>query len=53
MTEYEEICIGKSIKELEIELEYQYRLGYLPTDSFPQYIKDRIELIKYKEHEES
>jgi hypothetical protein len=49
MTEYEEICNGKSIEELEIELKYQLSLGYNEGDSFPSYIKDRIaELQRYK-----
>jgi len=46
MTEYEEVCIGKSIAASEIELEFQYSLGYLVTDNFPQYIKDRIFELK-------
>ena len=45
MTEYEEICTGKSIAELEVELEYQYKLGYNIGDSFPNYIIDRIHIL--------
>lgn len=43
MTEYEEICADKSIKELRAEYRYQIKeLGYSETDSFPQYISDLI-----------
>jgi len=53
MTEYEEICNGKSIKELEIELDYQInKLGYNAGDSFPAYIFDKINYIKYKNIDE-
>ena len=45
MTEYEEICEGKSIAALEVELQYQYDLGYTEEDSFPQFIKNRIEAL--------
>jgi len=44
MTEYEEICIGKSVAELKEELKYQIeKLNFTETDSFPQYIKEQIE----------
>lgn len=46
ISEYEEICNGKTIDELEIELQYQYDLGYTSTDSFPAYLLDRIKNIK-------
>ncbi len=42
MTEYEEICNNKSVIELQDELQYQYKLGYSSTDSFPQYIQEQI-----------
>lgn len=48
MTEYEEITEGKSIFELEKELRFQYSLGYTETDSFPQYIKNRINTLQSK-----
>lgn len=49
MTEYQEICDGKTIEELEIELKYQvHNLGYDLTDSFPSYIQDRINTLKHK-----
>jgi len=39
MTEYEEICIGKSLLELIAEREYQIKvLGYNKGDSFPSYL---------------
>lgn len=48
MTEYEEITNGKTIGELELELQFQvYRLGYSLTDSFPQHILDCINKLKY------
>ena len=46
MTEYEEITEGKSIFELKKELRFQYSLGYTETDSFPQYIKDKINILE-------
>ena len=51
MTEYEEITNGKTIEELETELNYQLiNLGYSITDSFPQYIVDCIIQLKRKQY---
>jgi hypothetical protein len=45
MTEYEQITNGKTIEELEKELNYQTNiLGYSIIDSFPQHIVDCITL---------
>jgi hypothetical protein len=50
MTEYQECCDGKSIPELEAEIKYQVEiLGYNLGDSFPSYIRDRINILKRKE----
>ena len=49
ITEYEEITNGKTIPELEKELEYQLSLGYEITDNFPQFILDCITDIRFKE----
>lgn len=44
MTEYEEICAGKSIDELKVEFKHQViDLGYNEGDSFPSYIKDLVQ----------
>ena len=49
MTEYQEICDGKTIEELKIELAYQVNdLGFNLGDSFPSYIQDRINILKRK-----
>jgi hypothetical protein len=49
MTEYEEICNGKSITELYKELQYQINeLGYDIRDSFPSYLVNRINKLKNK-----
>ena len=48
MTEYEEITNGKTIPELEKELQYQLYLGFVITNSFPQYILECINKIKNK-----
>ena len=46
MTEYQEITYGKTIEELESELQYQVlELGYVAGDSFPAYL---IDLIAFK-----
>jgi hypothetical protein len=43
MTEYEEVCEGYTLMDYHREVEFQCNeLGYLPTDSFPQFLKDRI-----------
>lgn len=47
MTEYEEITIGKTVEELEIELKFQIEtLGYNKGDSFPSYLQELINLKK-------
>ena len=44
MTEYEEVCNGKSVAELKYDLAYQIgKLGYDKTDSFPQYLQEQID----------
>ena len=44
ITEYEEICNGKSVAELKKELAYQIdKLGFNKGDSFPQYIQEQID----------
>jgi hypothetical protein len=49
MTEYEEICNGKTANELEAELVYQVNnLGCNITDSFPQHLIDEIEKLTNK-----
>jgi hypothetical protein len=43
MTEYEEICNGKSVAELKEDLAYQInKLGFSLTDSYPQYLQEQI-----------
>lgn len=51
MTEYEEITNGKTIPELEKELQYQLDLGFNIGDSFPQYILDCISLLRIEQFE--
>ena len=49
MSEYEEITNGKTVEELEKELQYQLvDLGYNITDSFPQHIINCITNLKRK-----
>ena len=50
MTEYEEITNGKTIPELEKELQYQLDLGFNIGDSFPQHIVDCISQLKRKQY---
>ena len=49
MSEYEEITNGKTIPELEKELQYQLDLGFNINDSFPQHILDCISTIRFNE----
>lgn len=49
MSEYEEITNGKTIPELEKELQHQLDLGFDINDSFPQYILDCISTIRFNE----
>lgn len=49
MTEYEEICNGKTANELEAELVYQVNnLGFNIADSFPQHLIHEIEKLTNK-----
>lgn len=44
MTEYEEVCKGKSVAELKEDLAYQIdKLGFSLSDSFPQYLQEQID----------
>lgn len=47
MTEYEEITQDYDIKDCEREIKHQLELGYVISDSFPQYL---IDLINHKKH---
>lgn len=49
MSEYEEITNGKTIPELEKELQHQLDLGFDINDSFPQHILDCISTIRFNE----
>lgn len=46
MHEFDEICYGKTAKELDAELKYQEDIGGLP--SLITYIKDCIILLSLK-----
>ena len=50
MTEYEEITQNYNIKDCEREIDFQINnLGYLITDSFPQFLTDLINELKTNE----
>jgi hypothetical protein len=47
MSEFEEITQGYSLKDFEVELEFQCgKLGFARTDPFPRYLVWKISLLK-------
>lgn len=48
ITEFDEICMNYTLKDLEVEFQFQRELGYPETDPFPQYIMERIKNKQYK-----
>ena len=49
MTEYEEITQDYKLMDFHRELEFQCNeMEFLPTDSFPMYLRDKINQIAIK-----